>query len=283
MNTSKQWVTAYASVAGVGHIQYDIPCQDNCAYSSVEGGIWRVAVVCDGAGSAAHSEKGSLFVSQNIAECLEQILKRNNWHTSPTLPNPTTWRTEAVQALQLVRQRLEAYAKETQIELKDLACTVVTAIYSEAGVLEAHIGDGRAGYRTETGEWKALMTPFRGEEANQTVFITSNIWTQEGVDIYVQTSVLEQPITAIALTSDGCEKGSFLVNVYNEETKKYEDLNQPYKQFFEPNVQGLLSLHKEGKSQTEINELWRGFLTDGHKQFKHEIDDKTLILSVLAS
>jgi len=40
-------------------------------------------------------------------------------------------------------------------------------------------------------------------------------------------------------------------------------------------------LHKEGKTQEEINKLWSGFLTNGTAQFKTETDDKTMILGVL--
>ena len=32
--------------------------------------------------------------------------------------------------------------------------------------------------------------------------------------------------------------------------------------------------------QEEINKIWGGFLKDGSKQFKHETDDKTMILAV---
>jgi hypothetical protein len=70
------------------------------------------------------------------------------------------------------------------------------------------------------------------------------------------------------------------VNIWDEEQQKYHDPNRPYTRFFEPNVQGLLQLHKEQKSQEEINSIWGSFLTNGNKSFKHETDDKTMILAI---
>ena len=70
-----------------------------------------------------------------------------------------------------------------------------------------------------------------------------------------------------------------LLTIRNE-IEKYEDLNEPFDRFFNPNMQGLLQLHKENKSQEEINELWADFLKVGHPQFKTEMDDKTLIMAV---
>ena len=122
-------------------------------------------------------------------------------------------------------------------------------------------------------EWQALITPYRGNEANETVFITSNIWTQEGVKEYVLTDIIKGNIRGFALLSDGCEKAAFEVNIYDEETQKYTDPNRPFPRFFEPNVPGLRKSHEEHKTQEEINTLWSGFLREGTKQFKHEIDD----------
>lgn len=276
---SPSWVVAYASIIGNGHIAADLPCQDSCTHKRFND-TWGIAVVADGAGSASHSDAGSNFVARNAAHCFEEVLQRKGWATAEDLPTPEEWRKEALQALQIVRQRLQQYATNQELAYNALACTVLVALYAPFGILTTHIGDGRAAYSTAPQEWKALIEPFRGNEVNETVFITSNIWTTEGVEKYVSTGVIKEDIRAFALLSDGCEKGSFEVNVWDESQQKYHDPNKPYVRFFEPNVQGLLQLHKEQKSQEEINSIWGGFLTNGNKSFKHETDDKTMILGI---
>jgi len=278
-NTGK-WVVAYASVIGNGHVLMNLPCQDSCDHQKVND-TWGVAVVADGAGSAAKSEIGSDFVARNMAHCLEEVIKQKEWNDLESLPTEEEWRVEGLKALQLVRQRLEQFAKAKELNIPDLACTVVAVLYSPFCILTAHIGDGRAAYSVEPGEWDALIEPFRGSEVNATVFITSNIWTTDGAELYMKTGMVKGDIRAFAVMSDGCENGSFEVNVWDEENQKYHDPNRPYNKFFEPNLKGMLQLQKEQKPQEEINKIWAGFLTNGSKQFKHETDDKTMILGVL--
>ncbi len=275
-----EWVVAYASIIGNGHIAADLPCQDSCTHQRYNA-TWGIAVVADGAGSASNSEIGSNFVARNTAHCFEEVLSRNTWNSAEELPSEERWREEALHALQIVRQRLKLNSENNNYKYASLACTVLVALYSPFGILTAHIGDGRAAYSTAPNEWNALIEPFRGNEVNETVFITSNIWTTEGVAKYVETGVIKHTIRAFALMSDGCENGSFEVNVWDEEKEKYHDPNRPYVRFFEPNVQGLLQLHKEQKEQEEINAIWGGFLTNGNKSFKHETDDKTMILGIV--
>jgi hypothetical protein len=272
------WVAAYASVIGNGHIQNNTPCQDNCEHQKINDD-WGVAVVCDGAGSAKFSHIGSDFVSRNTAHCLQEVVERCKW-TKDNLPTDEEWRKEAQRALQLVMQRLVQFAKQQEYQLSDLGCTVLATLYSPYALLTVHIGDGRAAYSVKPAEWLALITPFRGNEANETVFITSGIWTPEGIEQYIGTNIKTGTVRALALMSDGCEKAAFECNIYDEETQKYMDPNRPFPRFFEPNVPGLRKLYEEQKSQEDINKLWSSFLMGGTKQFKHEIDDKTMILVV---
>lgn len=276
------WVIAYASVIGNGHIAHALPCQDNCAHKRIND-VWGVAVVADGAGSAKHSEIGSDFVARNMAHCLEEIVQRQNWVSLETMPTEEEWRAEGLKALQIVRQRLEQFSTAKEHKIEDLACTLLAILYAPFGILKVHIGDGRAAYSLEPDKWEALIEPFRGSEANQTVFVTSNIWTAEGAEMYMKTGIVKGTIRAFALLSDGCESGSFEVNVWDEEHQKFHDPNRPYVKFFEPNLKGMLQLQKEQKTQDEINAIWASFLTDGNKQFKHETDDKTMIFGVLVN
>lgn len=278
-HNNTNWVVAYASVIGNGHIANAVPCQDSCTHKRIND-IWGVAVVADGAGSAKHSEVGSDFVARNMAHCLEEIVQRQNWVSLETLPTEEEWRAEGLRALQIVKLRLDQFATAKEHKIEDLACTLLAILYAPFGILKVHIGDGRAAYSLEPEKWEALIEPFRGSEANQTVFFTSNIWTTEGAEAYMRTGIVKGDIRAFALLSDGCESGSFEVNVWDEAQQKFHDPNRPYTKFFEPNLQGMLQLYQEQKTQDEINEIWAGFLKEGTKQFKHEIDDKTMVFGV---
>ncbi len=87
-------------------------------------------------------------------------------------------------------------------------------------------------------------------------------------------------MTAFCLLSDGCEKASFEVNLFDADTNKYYDPNRPYLPFFEPNIYALQNLYEQQKSQTEINQLWADFLEAGNNKLRIEPDDKTMILAV---
>lgn len=269
------WIAAYASVQGHGHRAQGLVCQDACAQGQAWG-PWALAIVCDGAGSALHSDKGADFVSRNLLHSLSQVLEQQQWLE---LPSPDVWRAMALQALQQVAQGLRQYAQAQDYRWADLACTALAVAYAPFGLLCLHVGDGRGAYRT-AGQWQALFKPFKGEEANETVFITSAIWQAEALERYVGSSVVDAPIEALALLSDGCEKAAFEVNLYDEAQNRFYDPNRPYPRFFEPNIEGLQQLAAEGKSQAEINALWAEFLDNGLKAFQQEQDDKTLMLMV---
>ena len=40
-------------------------------------------------------------------------------------------------------------------------------------------------------------------------------------------------------------------------------------------------MRRDGKTQEEINEMWKMFLEKGTKHFQTEVDDKTMILGVV--
>lgn len=278
---SSPWLAAHASVIGRGHISRNLPCQDSHTwYVLPEQPAWGVAVVSDGAGSCAHSDKGSARVAQTASQLFANLLRAQDWATTATLPTAADWTVLARQTLRAVADDLRAYAQSLNLELRDLSATVIVVVFGPLGLLVAHIGDGRAAGQLPNGQWQALLEPYRGEEANVTVFITSSIWAPEKIASYVGATVFPYPFRAFALLSDGCEMATFLLSVRNEETQQFDALNQPYAPFFDPNVAALLRLHQQGKTTTQINSLWAKLLTDGVQRLADETDDKTLILAV---
>lgn len=274
-----QWVIAYASVMGALHVRENIPCQDSCACKSFSNG-WGIAVVADGAGSCTHSHIGSAKVTELAVKVFSALMGEKKWDRLGRLPSEDEWRGLAYSAVVGIRQGLEKFAKEKNLALLSLSSTLIAVIYSPIGLLVTHIGDGRAGYFNGK-EWQSILQPFNGETASETIFLTSDVWIGDEKGIYIESRVIADRVEAFTLLSDGCEKGAFEVNMYDEVRERYYDPNKPFANFFNPNLKGLLSLHKEKKSQADINKLWESFLTAGTIRFKHEPDDKTMVLGVL--
>ena len=272
------WIFAYASVIGNSHISENIPCQDSCRVVDFE--TFSIAVVSDGAGSCVNSHIGSRQVSDFCLYHFEKAVKNNKWHLQDELPTEVIWHKVSKNTLSEIREDLGRFSMNYELDYKSLSCTVIVIIAMNNGLLVTHIGDGRAGYCNSNKEWKPIITPFHGELANQTVFITSEIWNEDVIDNYIESNVIEDDVISFCLLSDGCEKASFECNLYNQENEIYFDPNIPYSLFFNPNLKILTELHEQNKSQDEINKLWESFLIAGNEKLRSEPDDKTLILAV---
>jgi len=274
------WRILGASVVGNSHLTHipPLPCQDShCLEKGTE---WGIAVVCDGAGSASHSHIGSQFVAKqaaqlfktSISSVVQPIPKQQQEHSI----EQQWWRQIAKDVFKQLIAKLEMLASEKHIELKSLACTVIVVIFSPKRLLITHIGDGRGGYRDSKGDWKSFLTPFKGEEANQTVFITSDIWDEP--DKYIRSHILDEDFTAFVIMSDGCESHCF--QTYNSDnTGHIIDVNKPHPNFFEPLFKQIKT--SEFSNSTEVQEKWGNFIESGTEGFKNESDDKTMLIGVL--
>lgn len=272
------WIIARGSVIGGRHIEDNIPCQDanNVFYDSAV--KYGIAVVSDGAGSANYSEKGSNFIANHIIEILKSKFPTTDFETFLETDKHEI-DTFFINSFKELYGQLEELAKESDLPVNSLASTVIVVLFSKSGLICSHIGDGRAGFQDMEDNWFPILEPYKGEEANQTIFITSDIWGKP--QEFIRTTVIKQPIQSFTLMSDGCENATFELNRFNKETQLYERLNNPYPKFFNPNINVLRELHKNGKTTDEINELWTSFLENGNEKFQSEIDDKTLILGTL--
>ncbi len=270
---NKDWIVAYASAIGNLHIKENLPCQDACAIKNLGAG-WGVAVVADGAGSCEYADKGAAHAVNLAIQHFANLVYRNKWIEKNSLPTEEEWARLSLENFKLIKDDLFIFSEQKEIVFESLSCTLIVLVYSTIGVLLAHVGDGRAGYMDAGEEWKPLLTPFKGEEANQTIFITSDFEKSIG------SKVVTGQIAAFCLLSDGCEKSAFECNLYDRERNLYYDPNRPFPKFFNPNILALKQLYQQNKSQDEINTLWQGFLEGGNTHLKNEPDDKTLILGV---
>lgn len=271
-----------ASVIGNSHISMNLPCQDCCNYENLGNG-WGIAVTSDGAGSAEHSETGSKIVTNRAIEHFKQYLTTKGWTTRNYIPTDAEWTQVAYNIIKAVYNDMKTFAEAKSLEVKSLNATVIVVIHTPYGLLVCHVGDGRAGYRNTIGEWKSIITPHKGDEANQTIFVTSDFW---GIPNYVMSGVMvpecrviRDKVTAFTLMSDGCESTSWLYNQQNENGRFY-DPNLPFAKFFNPLTESLKKMHDDNVSTDERLEGWRELLKTGGK-FAKEPDDKTMILGLI--
>jgi hypothetical protein len=194
--------------------------------------------------------------------------------------DPQTWREEAFRIYTELKQELKLKSEEINVDFKSLSATLIIAISNGNFIACANVGDGRGAIRDSNGNWLPLLTPTKGEEANQTLFITSEMWDNGIQSEFFGSFVLNSPITALSILSDGCERASFEILKYNEEENKYFDPNRPFKPFFEPNYLNLIAMKKANLEQEKINVLWHSFVEKGTPALISETDDKSIILSV---
>lgn len=277
---SKNWLSAWCSVIGSSHILENLPCQDSSKVEYLVDSDFVIAAVSDGAGSCENSHLGSHFLVDYAIEKVAITAKLKGWLDEPSLINDDIWRLEAFNIFSELKRELLLKSQELNIEFKTLSATLIILISNGDYTACAHVGDGRAAIRNDQGEWKSIITPTKGEEANQTLFITSDLWDNVEELNYFGTFFYSYPITAFCLLSDGCERASFEILKYNESEDKYFDPNLPFKPFFEPNYSNLIKMNSANLGQEKINELWGKFLKNGTPALANETDDKSLILSV---
>lgn len=280
-----EWFIVGGSSIGSSHISSNKPCQDN-HYCNRISDSWGIAIVCDGAGTAPNSQIGSKFVSENIFIILKEEILKNNYIKSNKLPNETEWCDITNTSFRLVSKKLFDYTQKNNIEFSSVACTLIVVVFTPLGLLVAHIGDGRAGYCDSQAEWHQMLVPHKGEEANQTIFITSQHWMNDknfkmSNVLVPQSLIINEKVKAFTLMSDGCENHSFECSKIDTETNQWTDPNKPYDKFFNPLYNQLTTMNINNLSIEEANKMWLKFLESGTSGLKEEADDKSMIMGVL--
>jgi hypothetical protein len=189
------WRVMAASVTGRFHLDGGLPCQD--AHASVQTGSVLVAAVCDGAGSALHSDEGARHVCASVTAAVA---------AAPALAgDPLALPAEALRAvvesaIDAARAQLAQRAAGQGLRLSDYACTLAGVAAQPRGGWFFHIGDGVAACLFDGGLPDALSLPANGEYANETFFITGGDWREQ-----LRLTRFEGPVAALALMSDGTQ------------------------------------------------------------------------------
>lgn len=245
------WRVFAASVIGKHHIDLGLPCQDAFAFERM--GDCLIATVCDGAGSAAHSEQGAAAVARGVVSGLSALI------ASPDAPAAVS-----VESIETVvaqtRQKLIEMADQQQVPLRDLACTLVGFIAAPAGGWFFHVGDGLALAEYEDGN-VIVSLPENGEYANETYFLTADDWAG-----HLRLTPLPAGAANIAVMSDGAMP--FVMN---------RTRNGLFSPFIVPVKKYLASVSEE-----EGSAGLAGTLGD-ERTWSITGDDKTLLLAFAAA
>lgn len=187
---------AAACLRGNDHVMMQLPCQD-CAAAEVRPPL-AVAVLCDGAGSCAHSELAAERLTQWLPGWLQA-----EFETLYALPDP--------QAAETLHAAGCAELKTLGMPPRECYCTLLFyAQHADGRWLCGHIGDGFI-FRVADGASTVLSMPENGRYANETYFFSG---PQAVEHLRIQRGQTDGE-TAVLLTSDGC--GGAL---YNAEEQK---------------------------------------------------------------
>jgi hypothetical protein len=246
-----QWSIVGASVAGTGHIERNIPCQD--AHRIWYGpGVEIVLAVADGAGSAAHAELGSTeAVELGVGVMWAHFLRRPGARANIYLAVKNAFAT--------IRDEMERYAAQKLISLDSLATTLTIVVVMPDCIAVAQTGDGLVATINDLGELKSLAQPQSGEHANETFFITGSGGATPGfVEVYAPAPA------AVAVLTDG------LVPMAAD----FKD-HKPYPGFFEP----MFDAVSQSSDASALQKHLETFLMSDRVNSRTN-DDKTLVLAV---
>lgn len=183
------WRVFGASVVGKSHLDKGLPCQDAHAHANV--GESLVAVVCDGAGSARHSELGAQFVANTLAQALARRLEQGaaiaQLHDGMLMD-----------CMAQVRGALEELADNHGALLDDYATTVVGVVMGPSVGVFFHLGDGVGVAQLENGS-ELISLPANGEYANETYFLSGERWRDQ-----LRLLPIPRGVRGLVLMSDGC-------------------------------------------------------------------------------
>jgi Protein phosphatase 2C len=243
------WRVFGASVRGKSHLDKGLPCQD--AHAQAVACDTLVAIVCDGAGSARHSEQGAQFVAtQTVLALAERLRLGASLHDLQAGALKAT--------LVQIRAALDELASAAGASLDDYATTVVGVVMGPDDGFFFHLGDGLGVAQLADGN-QLISLPANGEYANETYFLSGERWSEQ-----LRLLPISQPARGVVLMSDGCMPFAM--------SKNNAGLYAP----FMDAVQGYL---RTVDSVSVGNEALSATLADPRT---HQItgDDKTLLLAM---
>jgi serine/threonine protein phosphatase PrpC len=191
------WTFASSSVTGTSHIRNGTECQDAhlcnvLAYS--DGRPVMLLVAADGAGSARLGGTGARLACESVRDQFAEFFRGGE-----RVSNLTDRHARAI--LAGVRECIADVAgQDRSAKMRDYAATLLFAVVSPEVTAFGQIGDG-AIVTCDGSQWRSVFKPERGMYANETYFVT-----QEGAEQHLQFAMRNDPVTELAVFTDGLER-----------------------------------------------------------------------------
>jgi hypothetical protein len=188
------WKLLLGSAAGTSHERNGDGCQDYAHGVVVIGdeSPVLVAACADGAGSASQAALGARLACLGFIRLVCEVLRDGVAMRQLDASRALAWHDK-------VRGLLSLEAAVRNVELRDLACTLLTAIVGQDRAVFSQIGDGAIIY-AEGGGYHTAFWPQTGEYASTTFFLTGGDFADR-----LAFRVLEQRIDELALLTDGLQ------------------------------------------------------------------------------
>ena len=250
------WRAVSASVSGTSHERRGQPCQDAYYWKILPEDV-LVAAVADGAGSAALGEVGASVAAQTAVEtvCAHNVKLRS-------LSDDEGWQSLVANALKTAQMAVEAEAFSRQVNVRDLATTLILVVATPELVAAVQVGDGAAVLGDSQEHIVALTVPQSGEYINETTFLVS----PDAVET-AQVTVWHGTTAYIALFSDGLQA---LALKMPEGT--------PHAPFFSPLFRFVEGTTDKTKAQEQLVTFLRS-----PRVTERTDDDLTLLLATFSS
>ncbi|MEZ5667445.1 MAG: PP2C family serine/threonine-protein phosphatase [Alphaproteobacteria bacterium] len=242
------WRWAAASAIGTAHIRAGLRLQDALAVAAC-GPAHVLAVVADGAGSAAYGSHGAWLACRHLNTAFRAWVAANDG-----LPDDETlagWIGD-------LRGRIAAAADRRDCAPRQFAATLAAVLVAPGGALALHVGDSAIVGRRDA-DWEIVCWPENGEYAATTYFITD--------DPAPRLNIVRLPPAhdAFALFTDGI--GDLALDHAGR---------RAHRRFFDPMIGPVDRADAAGRLP-ELSAKLRGYLA-GPSVCARTDDDKTLVL-----
>ncbi len=246
------WTWASARCRGTSHVRSDTECQD-ALYCALVGPVEDVfvAIVSDGAGSAAYGKQGAIIVCRTIMTCARRHFSQTE-HL-PTDADVRSWLDDA-------RDAIATASEHRSLERRQLAATLVAVLAAKDECLVLHIGDGGAVVRGHDTGWICPSWPANGEYASMTYFVTDDPEPQ------LRITRVSHRVNCVAVFSDGLERLALDFARQN-----------PHAPFFDGMFRPVLQGAKTGKNK-KLSQSLATYLDSAAVNDRTD-DDKSLILA----
>ena len=247
------WRVLARSVVGTSHRRLGTGCQDSCFVHRMSVGDEPCLVVAcaDGAGSASEGAAGAALACEAFCLCARDGLSTGLRIADVDQARMLCW-------YQQVRDNLAEEAARRALPVRELACTLLTAIVSPRAGVFAQVGDGAIVLGADH-SYRVVTWPVPGEYANETTFITADAFDRAFEFVRWPGRVSE-----LALLTDGLQR---LALSYANKS-----VHAP---FFAPMFQALLGAEDPDFLAADLERF-----LDSPAVNERTDDDKTLVLAI---